>query len=197
MAQAECLNENCERGQWSLRKHPDDYKGGVSCPDCGTTRVDVQHDGGQQGRGSRGGRQGGHHEGKRPVRREGRNQGSGRPAPRAEGQRASGAITEAAALFDDDVSTGRRAEAATTVFGGIGRVVEQFLHYQDQKKKAMEQRAESVELENSDLPRCKAELEDGSTCGYQFSPEDIGVSDGSVRCPDCKSLYEISDPRPD
>lgn len=39
MVDAKCQNDGCERGVWSLRKHPSQYKRGVTCPDCGTTRV--------------------------------------------------------------------------------------------------------------------------------------------------------------
>lgn len=46
MATGLCLNDECDRDEWSLRKHPTQYsRGGPSCPDCGTTRVETEADG--------------------------------------------------------------------------------------------------------------------------------------------------------
>lgn len=40
--EAKCLNEDCEKGTWRLRKHPSEYaRGGPSCPECGTSRVEA------------------------------------------------------------------------------------------------------------------------------------------------------------
>lgn len=41
MPTAVCRNGDCEKDQWTLRKPLAEYKNGVSCPECGTTRVDV------------------------------------------------------------------------------------------------------------------------------------------------------------
>lgn len=45
MATANCRNEDCDKEPWELRKHPSQYaRGGPSCPDCGSSRVDVEAD---------------------------------------------------------------------------------------------------------------------------------------------------------
>lgn len=41
MATATCENENCDKGEWRLQKHPSQYARGVTCPECGTSRVDI------------------------------------------------------------------------------------------------------------------------------------------------------------
>lgn len=41
MATAVCQNEECDRTEWELTKHPSQYSRGPNCPDCGTTKVEV------------------------------------------------------------------------------------------------------------------------------------------------------------
>lgn len=182
MASAAC--NNCDRGEWTLRKHPDDYSGnGPSCPDCGSTRVDVFFEGGRE---SRGGRQERREEPRerRPARREEPARGEERrPARRETGGQGAG-MDDVIALFDDDVDTRRRAESAKNVLGGLGGIAEKLMNYQEQKKQAKEARAEQVELEQSNLPAC-------DDCGYQFDGDDIGLNTSTVRCPECAAVYEI------
>jgi len=175
MAQAVCENGDCDRGQWTLQKPPGDYSGGVNCPDCGTSRVDVQTDGGG---------------GQQPARRQ---SGGGQAPATPETQNPAGTVGEAAAMFDPEVNNVRRAQAAGSVFGQIGDVVAQLFQYQETKKQAQQERAQHVELEQTNLPQCSAEVGDGEVCGYQFAPEDIGVSSDRVRCPECQSVYNIND----
>lgn len=40
MVDAKCRNGDCGH-EWTLRKHPSEYKRGVTCPECGTTRVEL------------------------------------------------------------------------------------------------------------------------------------------------------------
>ena len=43
MVYAKCNNEECEKDSWWLKKPPGEYaSGGPKCPDCGTTRVDIE-----------------------------------------------------------------------------------------------------------------------------------------------------------
>jgi rubredoxin len=176
MAQATCLNESCERRDWTLRKHPADYKGGVSCPDCGTTRVDVE---------------GGEERGRAPARQGGGQDRGGAPARGRAGE--SDVLSDVFAVADNDVPTQRRAQAASNVLGGLGNAVQKFMQYQEQKRQAAEKRAAEVELVETDLPTCKREnAETGSVCGYQFGPEDIGVSNERVRCPECGAVYDLA-----
>lgn len=50
MARAKCLNESCEKEPWVLRKEISEYKRGPTCPDCGTTRVEIEGADESQGR---------------------------------------------------------------------------------------------------------------------------------------------------
>lgn len=186
MASASCNNADCDRGEWELRKHPDDYKGGVSCPDCGTTRVDI-HGVDTREPAERGGRRE-----RRPAPRE-EPRRERRPARREEPRQGAGA-GDVLALFDDDIPTERRAQAASSVLGGLGSIAQQFMEYQAQKKQAQEKRAEEVTLQESNLPVCKTEMSDGEPCGYQFGPEDIGLNSSRVRCPNCNTVYDIEGP---
>lgn len=178
MARATCQNESCERGSWELRKHPADYTGtGPSCPTCGTTRVGVE----------------GERERSRAPARRGGGQGQG-GAPAQQGGGAD-VLSDVFAVADDDVPTQRRAQAASNVLGGLGNAVQKFMQYQDQKRQAAEKRASEVELVETDLPTCEREDPDtGSVCGYQFGPDDIGVSNERVRCPECGAVYDLAGP---
>lgn len=40
MPTGQCLNDTCGH-EWTLRKHPSEYSSEISCPDCGSTRVDI------------------------------------------------------------------------------------------------------------------------------------------------------------
>lgn len=177
MAEAKCLNENCERGVWTLRKRVEDYKGGVSCPDCGTTRVETSG-GGQQ-------RQGG-----QQLPQQQQQQGGQQPAPQGGGAVAGGLGALVAAL-DGDMPADQRAQGLQKAGGVLGNVARQLFEYRENKRQMAEQRAQEAELQESTLPRCENELPDGEPCGYQFGPEDIGLSD-RVRCPRCETVYDIS-----
>jgi len=44
MVYAKCNNEDCEKDSWWLKKPPGEYaSGGPKCPDCGTTRVEIDN----------------------------------------------------------------------------------------------------------------------------------------------------------
>jgi ribosomal protein S27E len=48
MVYATCLNGDCTKDEWWLKKPPSEYaSGGPKCPDCGTTRVKVGGDEGE------------------------------------------------------------------------------------------------------------------------------------------------------
>lgn len=180
MAEAKCLNENCERGVWTLRKRVEDYKGGVSCPDCGTTRVETaggrqQQQGGQQ----------------LPQQQQ-QQQGGGEQLPQQGGGGAvAGGLGSLVAALDPDMPSQQRAQGLQKAGGVIGGVARQLFEYRENKRQMAEQRAQEAELQESTLPRCENELPDGEACGYQFGPEDIGLSD-RVRCPRCETVYDIS-----
>ena len=45
MVYATCLNESCSKDPWWLTKPPEEYaSGGPKCPECGTTRVEIDNE---------------------------------------------------------------------------------------------------------------------------------------------------------
>lgn len=173
MAQATCQNTDCDRSEpWTLRKHPDDYANGVTCPDCGTTRVDVT---GVEDRS----------EPRAPQRREAGG-GRGTAPARSSGGGGGSMVADVLAVTDDDAPAQRKAEGAQNILQTVGESIGRFINYREQKKQAVEQRAAEVELEKaSDLPQCEE-------CDHQFIPEDIGLSAERVACPECGTVYNIS-----
>lgn len=172
MVQAHCRNESCQRtGPWNLRKPVSEYAGsGPSCPDCGTTRVEIEEDEQSQTPNNAGGQA--------PARRG----GGAAPAPQQQGD----VITDLFAIADDDVPTQRRAQAVEGVLGKAGSIISKFVQYQDQKQQAQAERAKQVEIEKADLPEC-------GECGYQFAGEDIPLQATQIRCPECHSVYNLKD----
>jgi len=177
MAEARCLNGDCDReGTWNLQKRLEDYAGsGPSCPDCGSTRVDVEHNGEQRERGS---------QAQTPARRG--SQGGNAPAQQQGG---GNMVADVFAVADSDVPAQRRAEAAQGLLGQAGSIIAEFTRYQEQKREAQQARAEQVELQKSDLPTCEE-------CQYQFTGEDIPLNASRVRCPACGSVYDLIDGSP-
>lgn len=89
------------------------------------------------------------------------------------------------ALFDDDVAPQKRTEAVGGLLGLAQQGVNRYNQYRQAKMAEQEERAKNVELEKvADLPKC-------GECDYQFGPDDIGINDERVRCPECQSLWRI------
>lgn len=123
-----------------------------------------------------------------PARRQPREQARPPAQGHDGGGSAGGTLADAfIAATDDDLPAEARRDA---IRGGLGIVGDFFVRYQDyrqQKMQQQKQRAENVELEPVEAyPSCRK-------CEYQFGPEDIGISDTEVRCPDCGELYEVRD----
>lgn len=172
MATAICQNTDCEKGDWTLRKHPDDYARGVSCPECGTTRVEVEMDGGEQ-------------EARAPRRQETTQQSRAPATPGAEGG-PDDVFSSLIAVGDSDVDPETRAKGASNLLSVAGNMVQKFTRYQQQKREAKERRAEEATLTKAvDLPECV-------DCGYTFTGDDIGLNDSRVACPECQAVYDIS-----
>lgn len=175
MASATCLNETCDKGEWTLQKHPDDYARGVSCPECGTTRVDI--DGAEDQNAARA-----------PDTAGSQQRAAGGQAP-ARQDRGGGedTFTSLIAVADSDVDTQKRAEGAADLLSKAGGMIQQFVSYQERKREAKETRAQNVGLEKAtELPECV-------DCGFQFTPGDIGLDTDRVVCPDCGAVYNIHD----
>lgn len=105
----------------------------------------------------------------------------------APGQNHGGVLVDAAiALTDDDLPSQTRAKALRSGLGIIGDGIVRYQQYRERKMEEQRSRAKSVELgEPEDYPQCK--------CGYTFGPDDIGLTDREVRCPDCSTIYPIRD----
>jgi len=164
---AECENPDCSKNTWKLQKNPGSYSRGVTCPDCGTTQTHVL----ESGRGN-----------ELPDSRD-------QPAtqtPEADRERSMGGAEAAIALFDEDVPTEKKVEATRTASSLIGDVAGSLLNYREEKKEAKDRRAQNVDIKPADrYPECE--------CGFQFTGEDIGLSEETVKCPECGTVYELVD----
>lgn len=195
MAQAECLNDDCEKTTWRLTKHPADYSGGgVSCPTCGTTRTEVHFEDGESEQQSRDHRQPqargqqqsrGQQGGQAPARQRQQGGGGGAPVARGEPESAGDALAQGAlALTSDEASTVEQAEAFKGIGGVVLEGISRFTKYQQQVNQKQEEHAKNVDLqEATDKPQCK--------CGYVFSRIPRGKE--RVTCPECSMEYRVVD----
>lgn len=179
--QAYCQNEDCGHN-WEPQKHPSEYSRGITCPDCGTTRVEVE--GVEQ----------------QPQQPQQSQQRDRRPAPRrtsAEQQMDTrqqgggdfGAVEGAIAVMDDDTPAQAKAQGAQALLGGIGNALGKVFQYQEQKEQAADEKIKQSDLQPvEDYPQCK--------CGYTFTGEDAKLGSDMVKCPECGQAYEVSLPEP-
>jgi len=173
MVEAVCLNDTCSKESWTLRKHPSEYSSGLSCPECGTTRVETAGDESPRGQGGE----------TAPARPEG---SGGGQAPATQQGGLDGAST-LIALADSDAPTQQRAEAAQNALGFIGEAVGTALNYQEQKKQARAERVKQASVEPADdLPTCV-----GEECGFTFTGDDIPLGRSEIRCPDCGEVNRV------
>lgn len=179
MAHATCLNEECDKGTWRLTKHPDEYAGGgPSCPECGTTRIEIEYDEGEASHGQQRERRGG-----APARVDDQQRGTGMQTV-GQAESAGDAIAQGAlALTSDEVSTEKKAGAIQQVGTMLADAGARFFEYNEQQRKIKEERAREVDLQKDpDLPRC-------AECGHVF--KEIGRTDDSIQCPECGEVYQI------
>lgn len=174
MVEATCNNENCEKDTWTLTKHPDDYARGVSCPNCGTTRVDIedyepreqpQHDQEQE-------------PAQAPARREPAQQTQQVPATAQQGS----AFDQVLSLGDPDAQPEEKAGAIARIGAAAGQVLGKSVLYNAEKKRQRQQRASQASIERvENKPECE--------CGYVFA--EVGANDDRVQCPQCGAEYEV------
>lgn len=166
MARAKCQNTDCRRYDewWQLRKHPDDYARGVTCPDCGTTNVEVEHD---------------EQEPRAPTPRDGGElEGHGEDI----GESFIRAV-------DTDLSTGERLRGLRGLVSAGLDLADWYNQYRERKMEEQELRAQRIELgdpKTLPFPEC-------DECGYQFDESDIPLNAIRVRCPECTTLYPVID----
>jgi Zn finger protein HypA/HybF involved in hydrogenase expression len=187
MATASC--QNCDRDDWELRKHPSNYSGGgPNCPDCGSTKVNVELEGDGGGQSTQpapaGQQQGGGRGGQQPQRHEGGRQGRGGVPAAQQPESAGDALAQSAlAVTSDEATQSDRVEALS----GLGSVVldgaVRFAKYREQVDKQQEEHAKGVELEKAvDKPRCVE-------CDYVFSK--VPQTAERITCPECGEEYEV------
>lgn len=198
MVDATCLNDDCEKETWGLTKHPDDYASGVTCPECGTTRVEYdaperREEPPRDDREQRGGRRDERREERRdeprgrreeppretrPARREPAREA--RPARRDDNglNTAEGLI----ATLDSEAPTEVRKKGVESLGGGVINLFKSALDYSSKKQQMAEQRATNADIQKTeDKPACE--------CGYVFSA--IGTDDERIQCPECGTEYEV------
>jgi DNA-directed RNA polymerase subunit RPC12/RpoP len=199
MSGMEAICTNCDK-QWDLTKHPTEYARGVTCPNCGSTSVDIpeydeqqaqsqqspspQQQPTQQQTAQRQPTQQQSQPAQAPARREQPNQN----APRAQhNDRGLSGPETAIALLDGDVDPERRAQAAEQTAGFVGRLFSKAIRYNEQKNQARDQRAQRAQFEENDVyHECE--------CGYHFTGEDIGLNDDVAKCSECGRTYDVIDP---
>lgn len=170
--EARCNNTGCDKDSWNLQKHPSEYSRGVTCPECGTTNVDVEGAGGQS----------------ESASLERVEQGGG-GQPAAPARQAGGAVDDLLTATDEEAPTQQRAQATQSIFSQLGGVVSRLLEYEGQKEEAREQVAQQADIQRVDqYPECE-------DCGFTFTGEDINLSSDRVRCPDCGAVYQLQTPQ--
>lgn len=182
MVDATCLNDDCEKETWGLTKHPDDYASGVTCPKCGTTRVEYdaperREEPPRDERETRDERRDERRE-TRPARREPAREA--RPARRDDNglNTAEGLI----ATLDSEAPTEVRKKGVESLGGGVINLFKSALDYSSKKQQMAEQRATNADIQKTeDKPACE--------CGYVFSA--IGTDDERIQCPECGTEYEV------
>lgn len=136
MAQANCLNDGCDKGSWQLRKHPDDYARGITCPECGSTDVEVDVQEEAEG------------EARAPAPRE---PSRARPATQEMPPAVDRGVEGGNAIFEL-VNQNSRAEALQ----GIGAALMQFGSREEERRQQAQRRAESVDevRRPEEYPQC-------------------------------------------
>jgi predicted RNA-binding Zn-ribbon protein involved in translation (DUF1610 family) len=187
MVDATCLNEDCEKDTWRLTKHPDDYANGVTCPKCGTTRVDYDapaRDGERkQPRGEQTSRE------ERQPRQERQPRAPARadrqPREAAPARREGGGLSTAEGLIatiDGDAPAEVKKQGIESVGKGIVSLFKSAIDYNTKKKEMAEERATQADIQQTqDKPACE--------CGFVFT--EIGANQDRIKCPECGTEYEV------
>lgn len=172
MAQAICLNDDCEKDEWTLRKHPSEYKRGVTCPECGTTRVEIEGSGGETA----------------PARSQ-----TAEAQLVAESTEAGEAAHSLMTLRDEDMPVGARLGAVQNLLQKganlFGSAAEGYNNYRREKLAMQEGVIEHAEVDDPDLAiQCPR-------CDYDILPHQIPLNDNVLRCPGgCGKAIQLNKP---
>lgn len=189
MADATCLNEDCEKDSWRLRKPVAEYDRGPTCPECGTTRVETT--GGEQpdasadsGRNPQGQRP----EQAAPARAEQPQQQQGQqnlPSTAADAAAAGGQVGDVLATISNSGSPEEQAEAKETLFSAVGGAIAKFGQRAAQREKQQAQR--SKQTDQSEISR----VEEYVSCPECNSQLTNVPSSGQFKCGACGTLLEV------
>jgi len=186
MNTAKCLNQDCDKDEWALRKSPSEYKNGVHCPECGTTRVEVNGESQQQPQ--------------QPPQAPAPQQPQQPQAPVQQGttdeqQLAVAQQSETVgkglgqaffALVDGNNDPHTRGQAANAITQVAINFIDTLKSHSQAQQRAEAERASHADLSQvSNLPQCQSE-----GCGHVFQPNEL-QNDIAV-CPDCGAQYDVS-----
>lgn len=172
MARSECLNDDCEREEpWTLRKPVEEYSGGVTCPECGSTRTQIF----------------GEETADTQEVQTAESQRSQAPAQQRQ-QGEMGGAEATLALIDGDVDRKQRAKGAGKLLQFGQELIQTAAEYADQKEEAKKQQARRASVETeSQYPDCPE-------CGFTLTEDEMKLGQEKIRCPDCQSVLKINLP---
>jgi len=178
-----CENSDCDKGEWDLTKHPSQYAGGgVSCPECGSTRTEVFVDESEepaQSTGAATSRQEAPPQQQAPAPQA---QGGATPAVQQGGSDLSAGEGLIAAL-DNEAPAEVQKQGVESVGRGIIRFAKAAISYGEKKDEMRSQRAQNADVQRvEDKPDCEV-------CGTTIS--EIPVADDRFQCENCGAEYEV------
>lgn len=190
MATATCLNDECDKEEWTLTKPPSEYARGVTCPTCGTTRVD--HSGGGEPEPDGENRQTNQQsqQSQQPQQQSAPPRGDVQPQPAQQTQQAPatqepqmGAGEGLIAAMDAEAPPEVKKKGVETIGRSIIRIGKAAVNYGQRKEEMRNQRARNSNVQRvEDKPSCEE-------CDFVF--DEISLNDDRVKCPNCGIEYEI------
>lgn len=180
MAQAHCLNESCDKTEWTLRKPVSEYRGGSpQCPDCGTTNVRVQTEGNEETVKAQSHANPSEEQKVEAVEAVDETQ-EVQPAADAGNFVNAAEQTGQMLAHAKDASPEEKAELEGTVLTGIGRAIVGYAGQRTQARKEGAERARATEKETinpvEEYPQC-------GSCGVQL--RNLPAEGNRFDCPRC------------
>jgi ssDNA-binding Zn-finger/Zn-ribbon topoisomerase 1 len=194
MAKAYCNNDDCSKESWVLRKPLDEYKRGPTCPECGTTDIEI----GQQGSPATAPQSTGANTDANPKgqRAESPAPQPAEPAGGQQGSQQGGSVVPAAnnEAIETGMQAGRmladmgggspeeKAKAEASLFQTVGSMVASFGERMGQERlegirraKEADQSEVSTVDEYVNCPECDGQLTDLPPRGQEFSCPHCGA----------------------